>query len=1032
MMRPETPPLLDKIKNPSSLAEHVQALRALKNEIIGHEQKKQLWIELGVLTPLLRTLSNPKTEGKRLSRDVNGSVNTKWDSSSLGDEEQARLQATIIIGSLAHESSIFASSILRTSGLSSMVSGLSPGQMQPQLVLATLRALNAIADALSLSSSRPGIPDPIFSNLLCSNECAPNWVRILSQSSTASTVQQQISLAASLIAKTSREERHHVALTNGGVLDALATRLASFVVSKGFVLPGADQIAQNEGRSANFPSPAPASAQLYPILEALSVLIHDSVFRAARLLYSPAIVAVFPSIQGNSLPEWYGSPPGQLHPPLSRTSEQGHLNAIDYLLPPIPSPSKPPLASNLAFPPLGTPVSKSKASRRPSWPQDVLEMNIDSQSAAADSIEEDESPLVAWLFCIAREEDGLIRLTAASILTVLYKAGLTHKRRESSLALLIVPLLVRMFDDERSSAEMSSTSLSKDVPETSRESKERAPAVLAMLVTDSIDLQKAAVDAHAIKKLSQMLKIAFDPIPENTQGSTWSPFEKHTPSPGDSADSVEVDKGRSQEAQTPVVAIHKLKVRESALKALAALCPFKDEYRKMIIDTGVTPFVVESLRPTGSNNQSAHANGGGDETKTNGSHSSSRSFGNPASVIIAACGAVRALSRSVSILRTSLIDAGVAMPVFELLKNADVEVQIAATAAVCNLVVEFSPMREPIMRAGGLKILCQHTHSTNQRLRLNGLWALKHLVFTAENDAKIQCFEELGQGWLVQLICDDAEVAALTSLVLKRDGELMMEAPPRASGNVVESNGSEAHSSQMVMQDEEDTKMSDSDFRPTTQDGSRILGARDPLIDKLSVLREAEANLATKARRDDGAVQEQGLDFIRNIICGQSSEPVIDFLFAALGQDKLFNILAMKLRPSLANLTSQDRRLSQGLERPSVQPISGIIISACFILVHIAAGHPRHRQILVSQTELLKLLFPYFVHSSGQVRVAAVWVLINLTWYDSNDDEPASKARALELKRLGFYTQLESMEQDPELDVRERTKTALFQFRRLL
>lgn len=45
----------------------------------------------------------------------------------------------------------------------------------------------------------------------------------------------------------------------------------------------------------------------------------------------------------------------------------------------------------------------------------------------------------------------------------------------------------------------------------------------------------------------------------------------------------------------------------------------------------------------------------------------------------------------------------------------------------------------------------------------------------------------------------------------------------------------------------------------------------------------------------------------------------------------------------------------------------------------------------------------------------------------------ACRFRALELHRLGFQTALETMVmQDPELDVKERSKTALFQLRELI
>jgi len=52
------------------------------------------------------------------------------------------------------------------------------------------------------------------------------------------------------------------------------------------------------------------------------------------------------------------------------------------------------------------------------------------------------------------------------------------------------------------------------------------------------------------------------------------------------------------------------------------------------------------------------------------------------------------LSRSVSILRTLLVDYGVALYVLDLMKHPDVNVKVAASSAICNLVLEVSPVRE--------------------------------------------------------------------------------------------------------------------------------------------------------------------------------------------------------------------------------------------------------------------------------------------------------------------------------------------------
>jgi hypothetical protein len=101
--------------------------------------------------------------------------------------------------------------------------------------------------------------------------------------------------------------------------------------------------------------------------------------------------------------------------------------------------------------------------------------------------------------------------------------------------------------------------------------------------------------------------------------------------------------------------------------------------RKTVIEMGAATHIIEALVPyTESNEQSASA---------------SAKDGNPDPVLIAACKVTRSLSRSVSVLRTSLIDHGVAQPIFELLTHPNVKVQIAATEVITNLVLDVSPMR---------------------------------------------------------------------------------------------------------------------------------------------------------------------------------------------------------------------------------------------------------------------------------------------------------------------------------------------------
>lgn len=64
--------------------------------------------------------------------------------------------------------------------------------------------------------------------------------------------------------------------------------------------------------------------------------------------------------------------------------------------------------------------------------------------------------------------------------------GLTHKRREAEFATVLVPLLVVMLDGERTDIHAR-----KDVTPDERFILERAPAILATLTVDSLDLQRA-------------------------------------------------------------------------------------------------------------------------------------------------------------------------------------------------------------------------------------------------------------------------------------------------------------------------------------------------------------------------------------------------------------------------------------------------------------------------------------------------------------------------------------------------------------
>ncbi|KAI6249414.1 hypothetical protein HI914_02241 [Erysiphe necator] len=1013
------------LRNVSSLTDKIYILKNLKNSIIGNPLKKESVIAQGGLDLITQCIR------KELGCSQNGrSVDQEFSTEHLNEEEFCRYQGLQIIASIAQEAPRFLASFTSASVFPALLSNICPQNNPPQLVLASLRALSNLADSSAMALNNQSLTSAHIADGLFSRQNVRYLSLIISQTSPSISIQTQISVASSLISKVCREERHQQILANSGVLDALASKLASFVVADRLVIPGAEIMAFIDNLGENFPLQAPPNADFVAILEAISVIISNSKLRCSQLIYSPSMLSIFPIFSRvdemiDKLIRDRGEDSSWDICSLSGIgAHQAHLNWLNYTLPIMPHhQTKSSNQQYCAFPFLGPSPCRGESSlsgRLPSnktkfptssWGDPSLLENESSQSTEK---EEPESHLISYLILVIRLKTGLERLMAASILAALYRAGLTHKRREIDIGLLTIPLLLQMLDESTTRTKSVDYLEVEEVDKLDRTIKEMALAVLAMFIIDSDYLQKVVFDAGIISRLSIILKASYDPIFESANSVTWSPYPKEEDV--NEACSAFLTSGHSADL------VHKIKVREGSLKAIAALVPFKEEYRKKIVDQGLMPYIVESLSSQVSqsflqfNEKSDKIHSDTQKNTIKGNCGK-----NPTNVLIAACGAVRALSRSVSVLRTTLIDNGVAEPVFRLLQHPDIEVQIAATATVINLLTDVSPMRDAIGKAGVLKILCEHARSVNPKLRLNAVWALKHLVQGVNNEMKRRCVEELGHSWLVQLICDDIEYLALHS---KDKDQIPM---PTFS------------------EPDEDTEMEqfgdqiDSAFRTTeyreniNTDQPRYYQSKafQQAETKLAALRDDELDPVRKARKDDVAVQEQGLDFIRNLISGvghgTETSDMIDFLFRVLGQDRVFEILASKLRPKVINPYS--KKISGSGESKVIPPQTEIIVAVEYILVHMAASVPHHRQLVIAQTELLKLLVPQFNHSSIEVRLALCWLITNLTWIDDQADRQQYTQRATELKKLGFLAKLEKLEQDPELSVRERAKSALWQMK---
>ncbi|KAL8692300.1 MAG: hypothetical protein Q9218_002642 [Villophora microphyllina] len=679
-----TPPILSELRSSTSATCQIAALRVLKNEIIGNEQKKRTWVGLGVLSALVRIINPVNGNGKRRDHHGTGPFNQGKAAFNENDEEAAKIQAIIVVGSLAHGGPAYIAPITASSVIAPLLTILAAADSSARTVLASLKTLNTIADAsvvepLGSENRGKGLVPSLYSE-----EGLAGIVQLLAQSAISPIVQHQISLAAALIAKTCHDESQRNLLIRKGVLEILASKLATFIIDADF----ASSSARVPHGFSDSPGKLPtmSRSRLAPILGAIGRIVDTSKSRATIFLSTPALAAVLLRLEADvPIPSEKRASLWSHHGSASASTRSPAPHRLDYLLPQIPSYSpKGSLSESNFHPPLGaigTSTRHPYCARTPNHTHELI------HSQAVKSSQEEENPLIPWLIFVARAESGVSRLMAAWIISLFYRSGLIDKQRESSLAMMLVPLLVRVLDkDVKSSTEIPPAYAASSCRSAHLENQEQAPAILAMLTLDSLDLQRAAVDAGAIKKLAQLLKESYDPLPTDSNTSQWTPDPSLEVYPEGSDEA-----SRLGDSTASPQAYQVIRVREAVLMALASLASTRDDYRRAIIENGVVPFMIESLK-TDPGQLSM-----GDKPQGKGPEQYPSPFSQPKNsvgVVLAACGAARSLSRSVNTLRTSLMDAGLSAPLFLLLKHHEIKVQIAATAVISNLVLEFSPMRE--------------------------------------------------------------------------------------------------------------------------------------------------------------------------------------------------------------------------------------------------------------------------------------------------------------------------------------------------
>ncbi|KAK3700642.1 hypothetical protein LTR37_015831 [Vermiconidia calcicola] len=984
--------VMDAIRDASSADEQINALKQLKNDIVGHDQRKELVVRQGIIEPLVNILSSAsKASGKRRAGESNGA----WTQHSWTPEEEARLQATLILGSLANGGSAFVQPLLAAGTTKHLLDTLA-GETSPRLVTATLQALRSLAAAAhSEGKTRDQTPLNLFST-----NVEPIFREILCRAQTTSAAKQQLKLAIEIITLSATNNTTRSDLANSGLLTTLASLLASHAIAhKQFDLRGLSR----------HHLPPPPITVLPNILAAITAILTGSNFRVQSFILSTPIRELFPpSYSDNSDRYSFASRPGMTNA------------AAESPLPAVYVPTYKSVSFNggsSAFPALGT--LQPAGNRVAGAGFDVSQHGNDVEHANA---------VCGWLIVLARSMQGLSRLVALRLLALVNNAieadsllapqkseTLQRAReRERYLAMLAVPLVVKLVQSASEGLNGESILEERD----SKEVKEQACEVLALLIKGSKELQAAAVDAGAIKRVCLLLKKSFDNVP--VARPMWSAKSKPQV-PSDAPESC-----RMGSRGLPTEIHHALRCRQSTLEALAALAKKEDIHRKAIVEAGVVNCIIDSLEPFPVELL--------DDISAKRTQITTKD-GNTSQVILAACRAAKSMSRSVSLLRTSLIDAGIARPTYELLMHQDPEVQVAATDVCCNLLLEFSPMREDLIAAGVIRTLTEHARQSETGLRLGSLWALKHLVLSSPKEVKVQCLEELGTGWLVGAIQgEQREAGALSATGGVSIGAAGGLSTPNAAGEQVDLlnpasmdvDDPPEDDRDIEEDDDEDGEIMYDEASSTHYQASQLRSTLNPPIDRassppfnseryLSSVRELEQNPALQAKRDDIAVQEQALDFIRNMLNGEDCAVMFEHLLSQIGVEKIFTLLTDKLAP----VTNRSGRQTH-------HPTE-LILSTIHVLTHIANGSPRHKQLLIAQKPLLANWLPHFNHPDRRVRVICVWAVNSLTWIEDDADRPGALRRARELRVCGIEAAVRGLSNDGDLDVRERVRTAVRQ-----
>jgi armadillo repeat-containing protein 8 len=483
-------------------------------------------------------------------------------------------------------------------------------------------------------------------------ECITVFRRILEDATKSRLAEEQFNLVLQLLRRMAEgSSSRKSSLVQAGILDILASKLAVWVITYQSAFKGDYPLGLLK---LSFPPPQGCFCDL---ILAIALIVQDSAYRSFRFFYSQDILTVFPTAPSILSAELHSNFTDSFHPSIS--------HPWDRLLPQLTGFQVKSDSEPKGFPALHS-FGSSEQSRIPFVSQNFV-------SLWPRRPDEYSSNLVAWLVHMGRSSQGQERVAILWLLAVLLKETRLNERFGKPLSLLVLPILIRMITEEPS--HHVANDIKSDYP---------AELILAELIQDSDTLQSAAFEAGAIKTICTRLKKAFDPV-------KLAPPVMWSPNPGSSApEQRSLTSGILLGPLTPCPALSAtIRYRAIAMKALASLTETQDRHRREAIGCNIMQCVIDAMTsypPSPSFSSS--------QLRTlKPVDTIDAKEGNPTFVIIAALHFLMVLSRSTHILRTSLIDANVASPVYALLEHEDMPVRLAAVDVTINLVLHFSPMK---------------------------------------------------------------------------------------------------------------------------------------------------------------------------------------------------------------------------------------------------------------------------------------------------------------------------------------------------